>query len=210
MVWTKSDEEKRLCQLWLREPLINPETGHSIDRNGPTFNNWRERCRRAGLMNRPKATKVMTWRKCQEWRRNPHVNPDTGRKIDPNGPTGKWIAKECQALQEREIDLLGEYYLPDRRGMVPCVIHNDQRYVVRTFTDRKVWGPLNKPAKVIKLCYYTFTWDYQHGHYRPIFIDSPPKPPPEKPLKRKIRKNDPRKENPKYMVDTVVNLFIKK
>ena len=210
-MWSKLDEEKRLCSLWLKEPLVNPETGHSIERNGPTFNQWMERCRRIGLMNRPKATKEMTWRKCQEWRRNPSINPDTGRKIDPYGPTGKWIAKQCRTIQERELELFGEYYLPDKNGMVPCVLYRDHYYVVRTFQERRVWGPLNKPARSIKLYFYTFTWDYLYDHYRPIFMDSPPQPPQQiKKQQLSQRKTEIKKSNPKYLVDTVVDLFIQK
>jgi len=214
--WSRTDEERRLCELWLQEPLINPESGHPIERNGPTFNMWRERCKNIGLAHRPIATKEMTWRKCQEWRRYPNINPDTGREISKDGPTYKWIEKQCQLIEEKEISLEGEYYLPDQKGLVPAVQHSDTIYVVRIHEGRKVWGPLNKPAKGIKLFYYADTWDYHYNHYKPIFID---RPPPKRiqerrtntlPAKESLLTSKPKqRENPKYAVDNIINLFIK-
>ena len=215
--WSRIDEEKRLCMLWLQEPLVNPETGHPIDRNGPTFNMWRERCKNAGIKNRPTPTNTMTWRKCQEWYKNPDINPDSGRKINRNGPTYKWIEQQCKCIEEKELVLEGDYYVPDKKGMVPCVLFRGTLYVVRTFAGRKVWGPLNKPAKGVKLYYYADTWDYHYNHYKPIFIGGAPPPPrranPKPKPKNKwlnITKTEQPKENPKYVVDNIVDLFIGK
>ena len=220
--WSRLDEEKRLCALWLQEPLVNPESGHPIERDGPTFNVWKERCKKIGMKSRPVSTKTMTWRKCQEWRRYPDINPDTGRKIDKDGPTYKWIEKQCLLIEGKELVLHGEYYIPDQKGMVPCVLYKSTWYVLRMNEGRKVWGPLNKPAKNIKLCYYADTWDYHYNHYKPVFVGGPPpkrvvdKSRPQSIVKRsqssawldKTLEN--KKENPKYVVDNIVDLFIQK
>ncbi len=213
--WSKLDEEKRLCEEWLNEPLVNPKTGHSIERNGPTFLMFKEQCTELGLKSVPIATKTITWRKCQEWKRYPTINPDTGRKISKNGPTYKWIEKQCKSIEEKELSLLGEYYLPDGNGMVPCVKWRDTFYVLRKYNDRKIWGPLNKHAKDVQLCYFLDTWDYRYNHYRPIFMNGRP---PRRFLKRvkpKIKDGDWLSstcnkpiESPKYIVDHVVDLFI--
>ena len=203
--WTKTNEEQRLCSLWLQEPLINPETGHSIRRNGPTFNSWKERCKSVNMQSRPLATKQMTWRKCQEWQRNPMVNPDTGRKIARGGATYKWIKKECQLIDDPKLTLEGEYYIPDQKGMVPAVLYRGTWYVIRTHQGRKVWGPLNKPAKKIKLRYYADTWDYHYNHYKPIYIGRPA-PKRVAPIKKTRKQKPP--PNPKYVVDDIINLFI--
>lgn len=209
MPWTLLDEEKRLCNEWLVEPLINPETGYPIERNGPTFMSWKERCKKCGISGKPVATKKITWRKCQEWRNNKSVNPDTGRKIKINGPTYKWLEKTCKNMEEKSIILMGEYtYLPDNKGIVPCVINRDTKYIVRTCDNRKIWGPLNKPGKNIKLCYYKDTWDYKYNFFKPIFIGEQPSP---------IKVNNtyntqiPKmvKDNPKKIVDKLINLFTK-
>lgn len=224
-MWTKADEERRLCNQWLAEPLINPETGLAIERDGPTFNDWKNRCIQLGIKGIPKATRVMSWRKCQEWLKNPDINPDTGREIKKDGPTWKWLEKECKCV-EKNIDLWGEYYVPDSKGMVPAVIDQGRVYVVRTFEGRRIWGPLNKPAKGVKLCYYADSWDYRKNYYKPIFINGPTPRRPEREshntgkgrhhhsnstfysiLKPKHQK---KKENPKKIVDTIVDLFISK
>lgn len=204
--WSQLNEEQRLCALWLKEPLINPETGHSIDRNGPTYIVWRQRCKDVGMVSRPQATGVMTWRKCQEWKRNPTINPDTGRKINEDGKTYKMIEQQCRVIEEKELTLEGDYYLPDSRGMIPCIIYREGRYVVRRYEGRRVWGSLNKPAKNIKLCYYKDTWDYHNNHYRPVFIDSEPIRPVPKARQKKKTEN----KEPKHVVDTFLDLFIAK
>ena len=222
--WSRINEEKRLCELWLQEPLVNTQTGYPIERDGPTFNAWKERCKNAGLKYRPIATKTMTWRKCQEWKRYPNINPDTGRKRINDGPTYKWIKTQCKLIEEKEIFLEGDYYLPDQNGMVPCILYRDTWYVLRRCEERKVWGPLNKPAKNVKLCYYTDNWDYHYNHYKPVFIDGPPPKrvvDKRKPLrKRTVNNNDwlsntfiketaQSNANPKSVVDNIVDLFIR-
>lgn len=218
--WTKLDEEKRLCMLWLQEPLINPETGHSIDRDGPTFEMWKERCKNIGMKTQPTATKTMTWRKCQEWKRYPNINPDTGKKIKKDGPTFKWIEKQCQLIEEKSLVLEGDYYIPDTNGMVPSILCGGIWYVVRKYDNRKVWGPLNKPAKNVQLCYYMDTWDYHYKHYKPIFIDGPqPKRSAQDRSLRmrrvssgvdKILEHKKPTQNSKYVVDNIIDMFIQK
>jgi hypothetical protein len=211
--WTKLDEEKRLCELWLTEPLINPETGHPIDRNGPKYNELKFRCKQLGLKATPVATKNITWRKCQEWRKNPDINPDTGRKISRNGPTWKWLEKKCKCIDSPQLELVGEYYIPDNKGMVPCIQYGKTWYVVRKYNDRLIWGSLNKPARGIQLYYYADTWDYRNNHYKPIFMNKTPQRPKTQ-QKRTFKNidwlNTPRQErNPKYIVDNVIDLFIR-
>nr|QBK87135.1 MAG: 2-cysteine adaptor domain protein [Marseillevirus LCMAC201] len=218
--WSRVDEDKRLCNKWLQEPLVNPATGHPIERNGPTFNAWKERCKNAGLQYRPIATKTMSWRKCQEWKCRSNINPDTGRKITKDGPTYKWIKMQCKLIEEKELVLEGDYYLPDQKGMVPCILCRDTWYVLRRFNGRKVWGPLNKPVKNIRLCYYMDTWDYRYNHYKPIFIGNTPKRVVNKRIPANKVKSDwlntftkettrnPKK--PKYVLDKIIDLFIDK
>lgn len=224
-MWTKTDEEKRLCETWLLDPLINPETGYPIERNGPTWKEWGMRCKRIGLSGRPKATREMTWQKCQEWYRDQTVNPDSGCKIKVGGPTWKRIQRQCKGM-EKTIDLPGDYYIPDKLGMVPTVKWRGHYYVIRKHNGHKIWGPLNKPAKGVTLTYYTNTWDFNHNHYRPIFRQGPPRPPsgviPRSHTRTDThsRQVDPgiilnsrptdRSNSPKYVVDDIIDMFILK
>lgn len=213
--WTTKDEERRLCEMWLKDPLVNPQTGHHIKRNGQTFNKWKQRCKKLGLRAKPLNTKEMTWHKCQEWRRHPDINPETGRKITINGPTYNRIQQQCRLIQEPEIKLEGKYYLPDRLGMVPAVLDKGLWYVVRHLNQRNVWGPLNKPATKVKPHYFSHTWDYRNNHYRPIFIGGAPSSPKifgnlKAPPKRMAQKSKPKPkaQDPKYMVDNILSLFL--
>jgi len=179
--WTRTDEEKRLCNLWLSEPLINPETGCKITRNGPTYNEWVWRCKQVGITRKPRATHKMTWNKCQMWRQNPEINPDSGRKIKPGTNTFKWLEKECGKINDKPNAIVGDWYVPDNNGLVPCVKNNNNYHVVRLLKDdtviRKVWGPLNRPVQTVYLIYFKDTWEYKNGVYKPIFINAEPSRP---------------------------------
>ena len=222
-------EERRLCELWLNDPLVNPETGHDIERNGPTYSRWKEKCKIIGLSNKPINKCKMTYRKCQEWKKNPEINPETGRKIKINGPLYRKIEKQCKLIQEKHIELLGEYVKPNNNGMVPTVLSKGSYYVIREYENRKIWGKLNKPAKVTILHYFTDTWDYKNNHYKPIFINIKRKDGKKisqinKNIKKKDINNIGKKENTlekklllrsqdnksKYMVDKIFDIFISK
>lgn len=209
--WSKTDELRRLCLEWLREPLLNPNTGYPIERNGPTFKMWQKRCKELNLDHRPKPTGEITWRKYQEWKTNPLVNPETGRKIKENGPTFKRIKKGLKKNPpEKKVTLLGEYYVPDAKGYVPCVKHLESWCIVRKDSGRKVWGALNKPAKNIRLVYYKDTWDYRNNHYAPVFLGGTA---PKKPSAPTTEQNTTRpvvnfvkKEEPKKIIDRLFNI----
>ena len=204
--WSKQDEEKRLCLEWLKEPLINPQTGYPIERNGPTFKLCQKKCKLYGLEHKPKPTGELTWRKYQEWKQNKGVNPETGRKIKVDGPTFKKIVKKIKTQPpEKTVKLEGTYFLPDTKGYVPCVRYLDSWYILRKWDSRKVWGPLNKPAKDVKIVYYKSTWDYHNNHYKPVFIGgSPPKPPVVNSRVQKIVQ--PKQSDPKKLIDKIFNL----
>lgn len=214
MNWSKKQEEKRLCTEWLKDPLVNPETGRAIEKDGPKYKEFQSRCIKQGISPKPVATGVMTWRKCQEWRKNPGINPETGRKLALDGPTWRSIEKKCQKIEkeERSLDMAGEYPRPDSKGLVP--VYNDKGiwYTVRRYKDRNIYGPHNLYCRsATSKIYFKDTWDYRYGHYKPIFLGmkEPARDPscssyssqfsPQKSSKR---------ENPKYMVDSFLGLFM--
>jgi len=224
--WSETDEEKRLCNEWLRDPLINPKTGHPIERGGPTYTFWLQKCKQYNIK-KPKATGEITWRKCQAWLKNKEINPDTGRKIKIGGPKYKWLENECKKNDgDKPINLLGEYYIPDSKGFVPTIKKGESIYVVRKYDGRKVWGPLNKPCKGIELRYYKDTWDYKYNHYKPIFIGGSIKKPKQSSTHSKYNNTHSKynnntntkynnthskynnKNNSKHIVDSILNLFM--
>lgn len=202
--WTSTDEQRRLCNIWLQDPLVNPTTGHPIDRGGPTYQMLSEKCRELGLKHKPTATRQMTWRKCQEWRQNKSINPDTGNKIKIGGPTFKMVEKQCAEILEKTLQLHGDWFVPDTLGMIPAVLSHGTWYAIRKYNDRSVYGPLNKHAKNIRLVYYADTWDYRYNHFKPVFLGRTPSRP-----RSKSSRSDYSKNNPKQIVDNIVDLFVK-
>lgn len=207
MSWNKRKEEIRLCEEWLKDPLVNPKTGRPIERGGPKYQEWEHRCKKLGLSHRPVATGKMTWRKCQEFRKNPHVNPETGRKITPGSPTWKKIYKQCKCIEQKghRETILGEYPVPDKNGLVPAKRVKNSYYIVRYHESRPVYGTLNKYADNAVQVYFKDTWDYLNGRYKPIFRNGEPQRPVYLPAISKIKKT---KENPKRAVDGFLNIFM--
>lgn len=203
MSWDRKKEQKRLCNEWLKDPLVNPETGRAIEKDGPTYNYYKSLCRKLKVANKPVATGKMTWRKCQEWEKNPGINPETGRRLTPGSPTYKKIEKQCKCIQ-KEKKLLGEYPRPDYKGMVPCKLDLGIYYSLRKHEGRWVYGPQNLYCSKIKnLCYFKDTWDYRYNHYRPIFLGI------KEPDRPKISKIDSKeKQDPKYIVDKILDIFL--
>lgn len=194
--YSKQDEEKRLCNEWLKDPLTNPKTGMPIELKGPTYKEWQERCKKLGLGYKPVKTKEFTFRKCSEWRKAPHINPETGKQITVGGTLYKRIEKACKSVTEKQVKLLGVYFIPDSSGLVPAVQVGSNVYIVRhssgqiksgcieplsvATADHLVYGPLNSLTykNRTKLIYFKDTWDYRQGYYRPVFrgISEPKRP----------------------------------
>lgn len=194
MSWTKRDEDIRLCKEWLINPFINPETNKKIERNGPTFNIWKKKCKNYGLK---KGKSEITWAKCQEFKINPLVNPETGRPIKKDGTIYKQYMKACKTIKKPGI--LGVYPSPDSNGLVPCFKCKNNYYIARTYQGRKVYGELNKAVFKITMIYFKDTWDYTHKKYKPIFRG---KEPSKSWLSISIT------EDPKKKVDHFINLFL--
>lgn len=207
--WTQTDEEHRLCSEWLKDPLRNPETGRTIKRNGTTYTSWQQRCKDCGLPTKPQVSKTeMTWHKKQVWLQNPTINPETGKTIKEGGRTYNRLHKQAKKTTEPTNTCVGEYYMPDKDGMVPCTVYKGTTYVVRkvdnddTGQRRKVFGKLNKPVKRVKLCFYTDTFDYKHGLYHPVYLDKRPS------RKTSMSSTSTATKSPENIVDTLVDLFV--
>ena len=94
------------CARWRRNPTVNPRTGRIIVINGPKYMEYQARCGPPTVV--PQYTQPPTIQptqqpviatttsssrnsgisddECARWRRNPTVNPITGRNITINGP----------------------------------------------------------------------------------------------------------------------------
>lgn len=92
-----------MCDEWRRNPLVNPDTGRKIVRNGPVYKKLKKKCTGpAGGPTGP-VPKEFEWlieamreeAECNEWKKDPLVNPVTRRRIGRNGPVYKKLKERC-------------------------------------------------------------------------------------------------------------------
>lgn len=166
MNWNSIKEDEKLCEIFKKNPLINPLTGRQIEFGGPTFKEWENKC------GKTKKTGIVTYEKCKAFNKNPNINPETGREISKNGTIYKYWNKHCKNLTKNN-ELIGEYYHPNNKGLVPVKIHDSKKYIIRIdiSQNRRVWGPLNLgivSSSEIKFVHFMETWDYKNNKYIPI------------------------------------------
>jgi len=213
MVFTHTDEAKRLCREWLKDPLVNPKTGMPIARNGPTYKKMIAECKRLGMPTKPakNTEKKLSARMCGIWRKTPHLNPETGREIQVGGSMYKKIERMCKGVYEKQPVLEGKYYVPDKKGYVPAIKTRGSYYIIRKVDDHVVYSPLNTLISKSKsvLVYYQDTWDYHQGYYRPIFEGGAPPRPRGCSHASANPKNRPKPaQDPKYKVDKLLGFFM--
>jgi hypothetical protein len=80
--WNMLKEQKRLCKLWIENPLQNPETGLPIKRNGPTFMKWKEKCQELELIDK-KSRSRSAGPNGFELSSKPKVQVNTGIQLGP-------------------------------------------------------------------------------------------------------------------------------
>ena len=78
--------QKEICDIWLKNKNINPETLRKIKENGPLFKKLQKRC----SLNRKSDKEI-----CDKWFKNKMINPETLRKIKENGPLYRELQKRC-------------------------------------------------------------------------------------------------------------------
>ena len=84
--------KKELCDKWLQDKTINPETKRKIKENGTIFQKLSKKCS-------PKET--LTQKDiCSKWLQDKTINPETKRKIKENGEVYKKLSKLCSLNQK--------------------------------------------------------------------------------------------------------------
>ena len=93
--------ERRLCDIWLENKTINPETGRTIQKDKGVYNKYARMCvsfkdpikakEKSKDKNKPLSEKDM----CRQWLLDRNTNPTTGRKIKTDGPMYSKISKQC-------------------------------------------------------------------------------------------------------------------
>jgi len=101
-----------MCDTWLQNKLVNPDTGRQIKLDGPTYKAWKAKCKDDQPNDQPRGQP----KGCNDWLQNKLVNPDTGRQIKLDGPTYRaWKAKckEGQPTNKPRGWSLGTHLVPN-------------------------------------------------------------------------------------------------
>ena len=90
--------KKEICDKWLKDKTINPQTSRKIKENGAVYKELQKKC---SLNQKPK-TKVKLSKEelCDKWLKNKNINPQTSRKIKENGAVYKELQKRCSLNQK--------------------------------------------------------------------------------------------------------------
>jgi len=86
---------KRLCDEWNLNKSINPITKRNIKINGPVYNNLEKNCNNIGNVKNSRDKKKESLNICDEWFKNPNINPETKKSIKKNGQVYKKLFKLC-------------------------------------------------------------------------------------------------------------------
>jgi hypothetical protein len=82
--------KKEICDKWLKNKTINPETSRKIKENGTIYKKLQKKCSLNPL--KPLNQQEI----CDKWLKNKTINPATSRKIKENGPVFKELQKKCK------------------------------------------------------------------------------------------------------------------
>ena len=98
MLKNKKLTQKEICDKWLQDKNINPETKRKIKENGEVYKKLSKKC---SLNQKPKKDAKLTQKEiCDKWLKDKNINPETKRKIKENGEVYKKLSKKCSLNQK--------------------------------------------------------------------------------------------------------------
>ena len=95
MLKNKKLTKKELCDKWLINKNINPETSRKIKENGEVYKKLEKLCSLNQKLKPKKDVKITQKELCDKWLINKNINPETSRKIKENGEVYKKLEKIC-------------------------------------------------------------------------------------------------------------------
>ena len=101
MLKNKKLTQKEICDKWLLNKNINPETLRKIKENGEVYKKLEKKC---SLNQKEKPKKEI----CDKWLANKTINPITLRKIKENGEIYKKLEKLCSLNQKEKKEVKSE------------------------------------------------------------------------------------------------------
>ena len=92
MLKNKKLTEKEICDKWILDKTINPETKRKIKENGEVYKKLLKKC---SLNKKEKEI-------CDKWLLDKTINPETKRKIKENGTIYNKLVKKCPLNQKNK------------------------------------------------------------------------------------------------------------
>ena len=83
--------DKEICDKWLVNKNINPETSKKIKETGEIYKKLEKKC----LKKTSKTVKLSDKEICDKWLVNKNINPETSKKIKETGEIYKKLEKKC-------------------------------------------------------------------------------------------------------------------
>ena len=115
-----------ICKEWIKNPTINPRTHRKISPQGKIYKNLEKDCGvrskgttspsgRRGARKGSAGPKVVRSVRsvCEEWFKNPNVNPRTKRRIKNNGLVYKNLKIECGPKEKRRKEIIDDKIIDD-------------------------------------------------------------------------------------------------
>jgi hypothetical protein len=123
-----------ICKEWIKNPTINPRTHRKISPQGKIYKNFEKDCNKTLKMRRlpsddMRRVPLRVERVCEEWFKNPNINPRTKRRIKNNGLVYKNLKIECGDKQKRKsLGAKGKVYkiIDDNDEIIDKIIDNDE------------------------------------------------------------------------------------
>jgi hypothetical protein len=135
--------QKEICDIWLKNKNINPETSRKIKENGPLYKKLEKRC----SLNRKSDKEI-----CDKWFKNRNINPETSRKIKENGPLYRELQKKCLLDKDDAADKIQKLFKPFIKRVSANIIDRINFFII----IRKYILSINKKYKNICMRLYKF------------------------------------------------------
>jgi DNA-binding transcriptional regulator YhcF (GntR family) len=116
MLKNKKLTKKELCDKWLINKTINPETSRKIKENGEVYKKLSKLC----SLNQKLTKKEL----CDKWLINKTINPETSRKIKENGEVYKKLSKLCSVKSSSSFKTVVSEKSDNRKIKAFKKIHN--------------------------------------------------------------------------------------
>ena len=136
--------KKEICDKWLKDKTVNPQTLRKIKENGAVYKELQKKC----SLNQKSEKNVKLSKKeiCDKWLKDKTVNPQTLRKIKENGAVYKELQKNCKVKSEIKSEIKSEVKTEVKTA--PDIISSNRRKINAANKIKNLFIPYIKRVSV--------------------------------------------------------------